>query len=123
MNKAQETHVKAMARKIETHAEAIVLRMQAIQRNSLADMPVDLITANFKEVTHYCVAMHNVLSDMLPSLPPAPGGAADPGAEVGKPYVCSECSKRLAFPETFWFQDLTYCSEHLPGYSKESEQW
>lgn len=68
MNKEQERHVKAMARKIESHAHAIVLRMQALQRNSLADMPVELVTLNFQEVPELCENMQRVLDDMLPEL-------------------------------------------------------
>lgn len=69
MNQAQETHVKAMARKIEMHAESIKLRMQAIQHNSLADMPVDLIKANFSDSLYYSEAIQRVYADMLPQLP------------------------------------------------------
>lgn len=68
MNKDQERHVKAMARKIETHAQAIVLRMQALQRNSLADMPLEYTEANFAEVPQFCENMQRVLDDMLPEL-------------------------------------------------------
>lgn len=54
INKEQETHIKAMARKIEMHAETIKSRMQALQSNDLADMPVSLIEANFQDVPFYC---------------------------------------------------------------------
>jgi hypothetical protein len=42
-----------------------------------------------------------------------------------KPYACSDpaCGKLLSFPEAFFFLDKTYCSKHLPEYSRESEGW
>ncbi len=69
MNQAQETHVKSMASKIEMHADAIKRRMQALQRNSLLDMPTELTEMNFREVTSSCEAMQHVLDDMLPRMP------------------------------------------------------
>lgn len=69
MNEQQESHVKSMAHKIEMHAEAIKLRMQAIQRNNLDDMPTELIEANFADTMYYCEAIQRVYAEMLPNLP------------------------------------------------------
>jgi hypothetical protein len=73
MNKAQEIHVQAMAHKIEGHAQAIVLRMQALQRNSLADMPIELIQANFADSLYYAEVIGKVYAEMLPQLPRGTG--------------------------------------------------
>lgn len=70
MNTEQEAHVKAMARKIEGYAQAINQRMQALQRNSLADMPTNVIGVNFQEVTDYCESMRRIVNEELPRLLP-----------------------------------------------------
>ncbi len=69
MNEAQESHVKAMAHKIELQAELIALRMKALQRNSLVSMPVDFIAINFQDVTYYADEMKSVVTEMLPTMP------------------------------------------------------
>jgi hypothetical protein len=86
MNKAQEIHVKERAHTIEMHAEAIKLRMQALQRNSLAGMPTDVIGVNFQDVLYYCEAMQKVVNSMLAGLLPA-------DSEENEPEKCEVCDK------------------------------
>jgi hypothetical protein len=69
MNLAQSTHVKAMARKMRMHAEAIAARMKALEENDLSDMPVDLVEMNFDDSLYYQAAIRQVYDDMLPKLP------------------------------------------------------
>jgi hypothetical protein len=68
MNVAQSEHLKAMACKMEAHAEAIKQRMQALQRNNLFSMPIDLIPANFEDTFYYAEAIQKVYADMMPRM-------------------------------------------------------
>jgi hypothetical protein len=68
MNNAQSRHVKAMAKKMGAHAEAIKRCMQALQRNSLFDMPVELTEANFADSLYYAEAILQVYREMFPQL-------------------------------------------------------
>lgn len=40
---------------------------------------------------------------------------------TNKPYTCHECGAALTFPETFFLNGLTFCSEHLPDYDKHQQ--
>jgi hypothetical protein len=69
MNKAQETHVKSMARHVEYHAQNIVRAMAALQRNNLANMPVSTTESHFSDVAKRCEEMCLSLEQMLPKMP------------------------------------------------------
>jgi len=79
-----EAHVKAMAHKIEMHAEAIRLRMQALQSHSLEEMPENVIGVNFQDVIYYCEAMQRLVNEILPDLLPPPSS---------EPEKCEVCEK------------------------------
>lgn len=66
-----EERVKSIAHKIEMTADSIKLRMQALQRNSLADMEDAFIAVNFQDVNYYCEAIQRILADDLPKVHPA----------------------------------------------------
>lgn len=68
MNVAQSEHLKAMARKMEAHAEAIKQGMQALQRNNLFPMSIDDIPANFEDAFYYAEAIQKVYADMMPRM-------------------------------------------------------
>ncbi len=53
MDTSQYRHAKAMARKIRTHAETIVHKMEAIERENLEHVPVVSIESIFDEVPGY----------------------------------------------------------------------
>jgi hypothetical protein len=61
MNEGQQTEVKDMARRIESQAQTIIGSMQALQRNSLLDMPEDLIPINFCNAIHGSNAIQKIL--------------------------------------------------------------
>lgn len=68
MNVAQSEHLKAMARRMEAHAEAIKQCMQALQRNNLFSMPIDLIPANFEDTFENAEAIQKVYAEMMPRM-------------------------------------------------------
>ncbi len=61
MEKSQSRHAKAMARKIRTHAETIVHKMEAIERENLEQVPVVSIESIFDEVPDYLESIQQVL--------------------------------------------------------------
>lgn len=69
MNKEQEAYIKGVAHSIEVYATQMLLCVQALQRNSLHDMPTNLIDANFGDVITANHSIDEILDDLIPQLP------------------------------------------------------
>lgn len=69
MDKAQQAYLKGVAHSIEVQASIILNAVQALQRNDLLSMPVDLIPANFREIGLSCGCIQHILDEILPNVP------------------------------------------------------
>lgn len=69
MNKEQSAYLKGVAHSIEEYAERIKQPVLALQRNNLADMPIELIPINLQEVVEASRAIQQILNELMPNLP------------------------------------------------------
>jgi hypothetical protein len=69
MNKEQEAYIKGVAHSIEVYAETMRQCAMALQRNSLRDMPVELLKLNLRDITEPCQHIQHILAELTPNFP------------------------------------------------------